>query len=109
MPYNLDLERRIDQLVPQFEDISKKKMFGGVGYLMNGNMAFGIHKQSLVIRTFPDREAELLKRKSASPFDMTGKPMKGWLLVSPDWLKTEKELIDWLNLAFNYVKNLPRK
>jgi TfoX/Sxy family transcriptional regulator of competence genes len=79
MSYDLDLELRLDQLVPRFGNLSKKKMFGGVGYLMNGNMAFGIHNQSLVVRLSPDREAELLKRKPASTFDITGKPMKGWV------------------------------
>ena len=84
MPYNLDLEQRLDTLSPQLGKLYKKKMFGGIGYLLHGNMAFGIHKQFLVVRTSPEQAEELLKKDSVSLFDMTGRTMPGWVTVSPE-------------------------
>ena len=109
MGYNLDLEDRIDRLVERLGDVTKKRMFGGVGYLLSGNMCFGIHKESLVVRTSPERAEELLKSEYVSPFDITGKPMKGWLLVSPDAVETEEQLLDMLKLGIKHVRTLPRK
>ena len=109
MPYNLDLEYRIDQLIGRFGMITKKKMFGGVGYLMNGNMCFGIHKESLVLRTSSEKADELLRSEYITPFDITGRPMKGWVLVSPDMLETEDQLLDTLKLGISYTDTLPSK
>jgi TfoX/Sxy family transcriptional regulator of competence genes len=109
MTYNLDLEDRIDKLADRLGAISKKKMFGGICYLLKGNMCFGIYRESLIIRTFPDRAEELLKNEYFSPFDITGRPMKGWLLVSPDALETEEELLDMLKLSVSFVATLPGK
>ena len=109
MPYNLDLEYRIDRLTDRFGEITKKKMFGGVGYLMNGNMCFGIHKEYLVIRTSIEKAEDLLKSEYVMPFDITGKPMKGWLMVSPDYVETEDQLLNMLKLGINFVENLPKK
>jgi hypothetical protein len=84
-------------------------MFGGVGYLMNGAMVFGIHKQALVIRTSQEKAEEFLKQDHTSVFDITGRPMRGWVLVFPEGLGTEKYLSDQLHLSFDYVKTLPKK
>ena len=107
--YNLDLEYRIDRLKERLGEINKKKMFGGVGYLMNGNMCFGIHKESMVVRTSPQKAEELLINEGFSLFDITGRPMKGWLLVSPDALETEDDLLDMMKLCVDYVLTLPAK
>jgi TfoX/Sxy family transcriptional regulator of competence genes len=109
MTYNLDLEDRIDRLKERLGEIAKKKMFGGIGYLMKSNMCFGIHQESLVIRTSPQKAGELLKSEYISPFDITGRPMKGWLLVSPDALETEDQLLDMLKLGVSFVEKLPGK
>ncbi len=109
MPYNLDLELRLDRLLPRFGKAVKKKMFGGIGYLMNGNMAFGIHKDALVVRVTPDQAEKLLKQDFVKEFDMTGRPMAGWLLVSPEGVKTDESLMGFLRVAVDYVKALPAK
>ena len=72
---------RIDVLVNAWSGLAKRKMFGGVGYVIEGNMAFGIWKHSLVVRCGPERQAECLRERHTSRFDITGRPMKGWLLV----------------------------
>ncbi|MFC1938985.1 TfoX/Sxy family protein [Chloroflexota bacterium] len=84
MAYNIDLEHRTDKMIDRLGDITKKKMFGDIGYLMNGNMCFGIHKEYLVLRTPLQKSEELLKSEYVTPFDVMGRPIKGWLLVSPD-------------------------
>jgi TfoX/Sxy family transcriptional regulator of competence genes len=109
MGYNRDLEDRIDRLIGELGVIDRKKMFGGVGYLINGNMCFGIHKESLVVRISPDKAEELLRSEYATPFDMTGRPMKGWVLVSPDIVETDEQLMSMLRLGFDYAKTLAKK
>ncbi|MFH1364821.1 MAG: TfoX/Sxy family protein [Candidatus Aenigmatarchaeota archaeon] len=109
MAYNLDLEDRIDRIIDRFGDIGKKKMFGGVCYLFNGNMCFGIHLEYLMLRTSPEKADELMRTEYFTPFDITGKPMKGWVLVSPDVLETEDQLVEMLRLGIDFVKTLPKK
>ena len=109
MAYNIDLEQRIDKLASRFGDISKKRMFGGIGYLMNGNMCFGIHKEYLIIRTSPEKSEELFKSEYVTPFNITGRPMKGWLLVSPDAVETKEQLLDMLQIAASFAAALPGK
>ncbi len=108
MAYNLKLAERIRTEV-QGIPVLEKKMFGGVGYMLNGNLCFGIHKEWLLIRTTPEKADELLKSEYFSPFDITGKPMKGWLLVSPDAVETEEDLLKMLQLGVDLVKTLDKK
>ena len=109
MVYNLDLEDRIDQLTDRLGSITKKKMFGGIGYLINGNMCFGIHKEFLIIRTSLEKADDLLKSEYVTPFDITGKPMKGWVKVSPDFVETEDQLMNMLQLGASFAETLPGK
>ena len=109
MAYNLDLEHRIDKMIDRLGDITKRKMFGGVGYLLNGNMCFGIYKEYLILRTSPDKAAELLQSADTAPFDITGRPMKGWLMVSPDAVETEDQLWEMLQIGTSFAEKLPPK
>jgi len=109
MQYNLDLECRIDRLTDRLGEITKKKMFGGIGYLLNGNMCFGVHREYLIIRTSVEMAEVLLKREYIISFDITGRPMKGWIMVSPDYVETEDELENMLKLGVKFVENLPKK
>ena len=108
MAYNLKLAERIrSQLdgVPFVE----KKMFGGVGFLLNGNMACGVNKDNLIVRVDPEKHVDLLKKPHTKPFDLTGKPMKGWLLVEADGVKTEKQLSAWVKEGVEFASTLPAK
>jgi TfoX/Sxy family transcriptional regulator of competence genes len=109
MPYNLDLEYRIDKLSRQFGEVAKKKMFGGICYLLNGNMCFGIYKEYLIVRTSAEKAKELLTSEYITPFNITGKPMKGWVMVSPDYVETDAQLVTMLKLGVDFVKGLPGK
>jgi TfoX/Sxy family transcriptional regulator of competence genes len=102
MAYNLKLAERIrSQLdgVPFVE----KKMFGGVGFMVNGNMVCGVHKDNLVVRVDPEKHRALLRKPHAKPFDLTGRPMKGWLLVEADGCKTEKQLSIWIKEGVEFA------
>ena len=108
MAYNLRLAERLrSQLngVPVVE----KKMFGGIGFLLNGNMACGVHKDDLIVRVDTDKYESLLKKPHVKPFDMTGRPMKGWLLVEADGVKTEKQLSTWVKQGIEFASTLTPK
>lgn len=108
MAYNLKLAERIRS---QLDDIPfvEKKMFGGVGFLLGGNLACGVNKSDLIVRIDPEKEATLLKKPYAKPFDLTGKPMKGWLLVEADGVKTDKQLSAWVKEGVEFASTLPAK
>ena len=108
MAYNLKLAERVrDQLdgMPYVE----KKMFGGVGYLLHGNMACGVIKDDLIVRIDPQEQPALLKKPHVKLFDMTGRPMKGWLVVEPEGIKTAKQLGTWVKLGIEFALTLPPK
>ena len=109
MPYNTDLEYRIEQLAGLPGDIAKKKMFGGICYLINGNMCFGIYKEYLIVRTSIEKAKELLENEYIKHFDITGRPMKGWVMVSPDYVETDDRLLEMLNLGLSFAEGLPAK
>ena len=109
MAYNEEIESRIKKIVSRWQNTDAKKMFGGVGYLLNGNMCFGIHKESLILRTTKERAEELIKNEYISIFDITGRPMKGWVMISPDILETENQLRNMLEIGKDFAATLPKK
>jgi TfoX/Sxy family transcriptional regulator of competence genes len=109
MPYNTVLEKRIDALLGRIGPVIKKHMFGGIGYMTDNKMCFGIHKESLVLRTTAEKAEDLLKTGVARPFDITGRPMKGWVLISDDSVKTEDALLDYLRLGWEFARSLESK
>jgi TfoX/Sxy family transcriptional regulator of competence genes len=108
MAYNQELAERIRS---QLSGISfvERKMFGGVGFLIGGNLACGVHKANLIVRVDPERHSALLKKPQAKPFDLTGRPMKGWLLVEAEGCKTEKQLGAWVREGVQFASTLPPK
>ena len=108
MAYNEKLAERIRAELKGTPFV-EKKMFGGVGYLLNGNMACGVNKENLIVRVSPEKHAELLKRPHTKTFDLTGKPMKGWLLVKADGYKTAKQLSTWVKEGVDFALTLPPK
>ena len=109
MAYDQQLEKRLDEIVANRKDIHKQKMFGGLGYLLRGNMCFGIWKDSLILRLgLPQAEA-VLKNKNVRPFDITGRAMKGWVMVVPMGMRTKAVLKQRVTSAIHFVIELPRK
>jgi len=109
MPYDEALAERLRRKLAAVRKLQEKKMFGGIAFLVNGNMAIGVHKSDLIVRVPPDEHPAALKRPGAKPFDLTGRPMAGWVLVSEKSLGADKDLQSWIELALSYVKTLPAK
>jgi TfoX/Sxy family transcriptional regulator of competence genes len=108
MAYNLKLAERIRVELEGIPCV-EKKMFGGIGFLIHGNMACGVHKEAMIVRIDPDKQEKLLKKPSAKVFDITGKPMKGWLMVEPDGCKTKKQLSAWVKEGVEFASTLSSK
>jgi TfoX/Sxy family transcriptional regulator of competence genes len=109
MAFNEALAERIRQRLGRRKCVEQKKMFGGVGFLLNGNLLVGVWKDSLIVRLGPDEGEEALREPHVRAFDITGKPMKGWLLVEPEGVEDDDQLKDWIERATKFVKTLPAK
>ena len=109
MPYDQFLAGRIRAELTGLTGLEEKKMFGGVGFMLHGNMACGVHKDELIVRVGAEGFVDALNRPGARPFDMTGKPMSGWVMVKPSGFETEQALREWIRLGLDYAKSLPKK
>jgi hypothetical protein len=109
MPSDPKLVGRLRSLLAGRSDIEQRKMFGGVAYLLNGNMCVGVHKDWLIARAGERAAAPLLERAHVRPMDITGKPMKGWIMVGPDGLKRKADLLRYVDAALTFVECLPAK
>jgi TfoX/Sxy family transcriptional regulator of competence genes len=109
MAYNQEIETRIRKTVSSWQHTEAKKMFGGVCHLLNGNMFCGVYKDYLILRLGEKNSDEALQLPSVRPFDITGKPMKGWVMVAGDGFKSDDALGDWLSKAREFVNTLPSK
>lgn len=100
---------RIRNLIDDIPGIIEKQMFGGTAFLLNGNMACGIHKDHLVIRVGKENYRESLKKKYVREFDITGRPMTGWVMISEKGYEKDDDLKFWVEKGIEYAKSLPKK
>lgn len=109
MPYDAKLAERVRGLLRRRRGVAEKKMFGGLCFLVNGNMCCGVEKDNLVIRVGPENYEEALSKSEARPMDFTGRNLKGFVYVSPAGYRTNAALKKWVDLAADFVKSLPKK
>jgi hypothetical protein len=109
MPYNEKIENRIQKVIGDWSHTAQKNMFGGVCHLLSGNMFCGVYKDFLILRLGPEKGGAALKHPQARPFDITGRPMKGWVMVAQAGFKTDAELANWLEQARDFAVTLPPK
>jgi TfoX/Sxy family transcriptional regulator of competence genes len=110
MAYDEKLADRLRELLGEEEGIAEKKMFGGLAFLVNGNMAVSASgRGSLLVRLDPEESEALLARPHVAPMEMRGRTMTGWLTVAPEDLETKRELAAWVERAVSYAKTLPPK
>lgn len=107
MAYDADLDARVEELVAIW-GASREKMFGGTGYLLDGNLLAGVSGDSLFVRLSPEDAAPALRRPDVRPFDISKNPMSGWVMIAPDGLD-DAVLEDWLEQARDFVSTLPGK
>jgi TfoX/Sxy family transcriptional regulator of competence genes len=109
MVYSKSLAARIRQIVGNRPGVVEKKMFGGVGFMLGGKMLVGIWQNSLIARLGPEQGAQALEEPHVREFDITGRAMKGWVMVEPDGIENDGQLSRWIARAVEFVETLPAK
>ena len=109
MAFSEALAQRIRQRLARRKNVEEKKMFGGVGFLLNGNLLVGVWKESLVVRLGQDEGEEALKEPHVKEFDITGRPMRNWVLVGPEGVQNDEQSSAWVQRAVEFVAKLPAK
>jgi TfoX/Sxy family transcriptional regulator of competence genes len=109
MAYNEKLAEKVRVALAGIRNVQEKKMFGGIAFMVNDKMCVGVDKDDLMLRCEPEQTDELLAKKGVRIFNLTGKPMKGWLLIGPDATSVKKNLDYWINLAIESNKKQKAK
>jgi TfoX/Sxy family transcriptional regulator of competence genes len=110
MAYDEDLANRIRELIAGGRDVSEQRMFGGLAFLVGGNMSVAASGQGgLMVRVDPAETAALVTEAHARPFEMRGRAMEGWLRVEPEGVRTRRQLEPWVKRGVAYARSLPPK
>ena len=109
MPYDETLARRVQRILARQPGVVEKKMFGGLAFMLNGNMAVGIHRDKLMVRVGPAGYEEALSRPNCYPTDITGRPMRGFVMVDPEGIDGDRQLADWVQRGVDFASSLPAK
>jgi hypothetical protein len=108
MAFDTELAERVRAEFARKKNIIEKKMFGGVGWLLNGNICVGVWKRWLIAR-LGDEYADALRDSNVREFDITGKAMRGWVMVEPAGVASDEELRNWVKRCVAFVRTLPAK
>ncbi len=110
MAYDEDLAHRVREQLAGESSVTEKAMFGGLAFLLRGNMAVGLSSGGeLMVRVGPDGTDAALARPHTRLFDMTGRPMRGWILVAAEGVKTKPQLASWVSRGVRFAHTLPAK
>ena len=110
MPYDEALAHRIRELVADEPGVSEQKMFGGLAFLVGGNMAIAASGEGgILVRVDPDETEALVGGTAATVMEMRGRSMRGWLRVDPEHIRTKRQLAPWAERGLAYARSLPPK
>ena len=110
MPYDEELANRIRELLVGESGVTEKAMFGGLAFLIGGNMAIAASGQGgVLVRVDPAKSTRLLATTSARPMEMRGREMQGWLRVDCDAVRTKRQLAKWVGIGTTFARSLPSK
>jgi TfoX N-terminal domain len=109
MAFDQKLAQRIRKQLGKRRGVIEKQMFGGLAFLLNGNLCCGVHGRELIVRIAPAETDRTLSQPHTHIFDLPGRPMKGWILVRPAGLTTDAALAKWIQTGVKYVTSLPPK
>ena len=109
MAFDESLAERIRQRLARRKNVEERKMFGGIGFLLGGHLLVGVWKDSLIARIGPDEHDAALLEPHVKEFDITGRPMKGWVLVEAEGVEGDDQLSGWIQRAVKFVGALPAK
>jgi hypothetical protein len=109
MTYDRGLAQRVREILGEKTVSAEKKMFGGICFLLNGNMACGILDDDLIVRVGPESYENALKRPHAREFNITGRPMTGWVMISCKGHASDTDLFEWVRRGIDFTLSLPAK
>ena len=110
MPYDEDLANRLRELLADEDNITERKMFGGLVFMLNGHMSVAASgKGGLLARIDPSETDAVLKRDHVERMEMGGRSMDGWMRVAPEGVRTKRQLEPWVKRSVKFVKTLPPK
>jgi TfoX/Sxy family transcriptional regulator of competence genes len=109
MAYNEDLAERVREELADEPGLTERKMFGGLAFMLDGNMCCGVSGDELMIRIPPEETDDALGEPGVRPMDMTGRPMKGWLVVGGEAIAAEAGLAQWVDRSRRFAHSLPPK
>jgi TfoX N-terminal domain len=109
MAYDEGLATRVREVLGDRPGLAERRMFGGLAFLLGGNMACGVRGDDLIVRMAADAVEPVEGEPGVRPFDLTGRPMKGWLLVGPDGHAEDDDLRRWVGRGLDYASSLPPK
>jgi TfoX/Sxy family transcriptional regulator of competence genes len=109
LAYDETLAQRIRELLADKHSVVEKRMFGGIAFMLRGNMCCGIVRDDLMVRVGLERHEEALAQPHARPMDFTGRPMRGMVYVTPEGCRTDEALKRWVEQGLNFAATLPPK
>ena len=109
MAYDEVLAVRIREVLTEQEGVTERKMFGGIAFMVGGNMACGVVRDHLMVRVRPDAHDEAMAQPHARPMDFNGRPMRGMIYVDPDGIASSKDLSRWVRLGASFAASLKSK
>ena len=109
MAYDEGVAQRVREAMDAIDNVIEKKMFGGIAFMVNGNMCVGVVKEELMLRVGPDQYEKLLKMPFAKKMDFTGKPMRGFIYLAAEGFAEESDLNIWIKRALDFIMTLPVK
>jgi TfoX/Sxy family transcriptional regulator of competence genes len=109
MPFDADLNDRLRRALGKRRGLTEKKMFGGTAFLLHGNMLVGVWREFLIARVGPEQQDAALAEPHAKPMDITGRPMRGWIMVAPEGSSRDEQLHAWIDQAVAFVATLEPK
>ncbi len=109
MAYDEKLAARVRKILIRHKGLTEKKMFGGITFMLRGNMCCGIDRDNLMVRVGPERYEKALAEPHARPMDFTGRPLKGMVYVGPGGYRSDEALVKWVRRGINFATSLPPK
>jgi len=109
MAFDEGLAERLRDLLGHHNNVSERKMFGGLAFMLDGHMFVGILGDRLMARVGPAGYADALRRPHVSEMDFTGKPMKGYVYIAPEGFESDQDMENWVTLCAKFVSSLPTK
>lgn len=109
MAYDEGLAQRVREEMSELSGYTEKKMFGGIGFMLRGNMASGVKGEDLIVRVGTEGYDDALAEPHTRPFDMTGRPMTGWVVVTAEGYESDEDLEKWVQRGVEYATSLPAK